>query len=350
MYTKALPTPEEVKLTLTLSPAQKKTVQTFRKQIQGLLQKQLPQVALILGPCSIHHYEGALQYAKHLLEIAPLLHPPFFLVMRVFTQKPRTAVGWKGYTYDPFLDYSYCIEEGIYLTRKLMLELTSLQIPIATELLDPFLFPFFDDLISWGFIGARSCFSQIHRVLASQACFPVGFKNSIEGDIEGAILGAKVAQQAHFSLSISKTGRLVKIQTLGNQDTHIVLRGSTKQSNWDTASIERAIQQMELYQLNHPLLVDCSHGNAKKQEENQKEGFFATLEQILKGNSWIAGAMLESYLEKGNQPFIAPFHPYLSVTDRCLSWKETYELLLQAKNLFTKKSYFSSNKTLFVQS
>ena len=336
-----LPSPQEIKEAFPLLEEDKAKIAFFRSTAKNICQKKEEKTALILGPCSIHSREGALEYSSCLEKLIPVLEKNFFVVMRVFTQKSRTSLGWKGFSYDPFLQGKEDLQQGIIETRKLMLELTRKNLPLATELLDPFLFPYFEDLVSWGFIGARTSLSQIHRIMASKAAFPVGFKNTTEGDIEGAIMGAKVASFSHTICDISPIGRLQEIKTLGNPFSHIVLRGSNKNSNFDPISVDQAVSLQKKHHIKAPLLIDCSHGNSQKNEERQREGFTSVITQILEGNGSIMGLMLESYLKKGKQPFSENIDPRISLTDGCLSWEESQELILWANELFSTHLYCS---------
>ena len=297
-----------------------------------LLNKKESRIALFLGPCSVHDEKEVLEYAYFLKEIQKELKEHFLILMRVFVEKSRTKDGWKGFFYDPNLDFSYEIEKGVLQTRKLFSELIQMAIPIACELLDPFVVPYYRDFISWGFIGARTSSSQPHRQMVSGLRFPVGFKNGIDGDLLQAIYGTFAAQKRQGHLSLSEEGKICKELTSGNPYTHLVLRGSTNASNYDQESIAKALSILERENLPQVLLVDCSHGNAKKTASLQKEAFTSIIHQIAAGNRSIRGVMLESFFQTGSQSLSVGgnLRKGLSVTDPCLGWEDTKELLYWA--------------------
>ncbi len=332
MHIDNLSTPSTVKKKLPLTPPLQEKIALFRKKAQEVSLRKDSQVALALGPCSIHHFEASLEYGSLLSSFFSKLHSLFFPLMRVFVQKPRTSLGWKGFCYDPFLDFSEDIEEGIFLSRKLMIELTKKNIPIATELLDPFLFPFFDDLITWGFIGARTTLSPIHRTLASTVNFPVGFKNTIEGSIEATATGIKVSQKRKKALVLSEEGTVQIQDAPGNPYSHLVLRGSLYEPNFSYSSIEKAKKLLLKEGLTPSFFIDCSHGNGI---EGQEKVFFTCIEYLLQKEKDLIGIMLESYWKKGKQLLSPKADPYISVTDACLSWEETEEMLEKALSLLS---------------
>ncbi len=315
---------------LPLPYGMQEKVKNFRERAKKICLREEESLALVIGPCSIHHFQASLEYASLLSELISKIEGNFFVLMRVFTQKARSCLGWKGLCYDPLLDSSENLEEGILLSRKLMIEISKKNIPIATELLDPFLFPFFDDLITWGFIGARTALSPIHRSLASIAPFPVGFKNPLDGSLEGSIAGIRVAKTAQKTLSICEDGFIVAKKSSGNPYSHLVLRGSSKGPNFHADSLEKAKDLLKKENLAPSYFIDCSHGNAV---EGQERAFFSSINHLLQGEKNLIGIMLESYLKAGKQTFSSSVDPYLSITDECLSWEETEELLLQASSL-----------------
>jgi 3-deoxy-7-phosphoheptulonate synthase len=287
-------------------------------------------LAVLVGPCSIHDVEAALDYARRLKELSQDVEDTLFLIMRVFLEKPRSKTGWKGILYDPFLDASHDIDSGLQIARELLVSLADLGIPAATELLDPLASFYLDDLITWGMIGARTSASQIHRQMASRLSFPVGFKNDLLGSLEPAIYGVLSSRKPHSQIGIDPFGRVSAISSSGNPLTHIVLRGSDKGPNFDAASIDYALKRLAEHGLDARLLIDCSHGNSGKNLERQKEAFISVIIEATDPDRGIAGLMLESHLLGGKQA--TPEDPSqlaygVSMTDPCLSWEETEALL-----------------------
>lgn len=323
--------PHELQSEFPLSQDRSAFIQSARRQAIATLHQKNNKIALLVGPCSIHDPNVALDYAHHLKTIFQKTQH-FFPVMRIFLEKPRTHKGWKGLIYDPHLDGSNDICRGLCIARKLLLDLTELKIPCATELLEPLVLPYFEDLITWGMIGARTSASQPHRQLASSLPFPVGFKNGVHGELDIAIHGILTAQDSHTYLSIDPEGRICSKKTNGNPHAHLVLRGSEGATNYDPASIDAASQALISQNLNPHILIDCSHGNSKKDHRLQSKVFQSVIEQISEGNQSISGLMLESHLEEGKQP-LGPFSSLrygVSITDSCIGWKETESLILWA--------------------
>jgi 3-deoxy-7-phosphoheptulonate synthase len=305
----------------------KQFVQNARAACRDILQRKDPRLAVIMGPCSIHDPNAAFEYAQRLKTLSNEIDDQFMLIMRVFIEKPRTCLGWKGYLYDPLLNGSYDIESGIRRSRELMLEITDLGVPIATEFLNPILSPFFDDLVSWGLIGARTSASQPHRQMASNFPFPVGFKNDCQGRIDEAIAAIIYSQNRHQYVAINEHGSLAKISSSGNKDSHLVLRGSVSASNYDSRSIQEALDQLTSQNIHTGLLIDCSHGNCGKNHERQAAVFTSVIKQAKTNNS-IAGLMLESHLFEGKQALGETLQYGVSITDPCIGWEETETLLL----------------------
>lgn len=323
-----LPTPAAIKSELPLTSPE--IIASFRQEAIDILQRKTPRLALLVGPCSVHESKSALEYAEKLKKLSCEIAPLFFPIMRLFFEKPRTRVGWKGMLYDPHLDGSHDIAAGIRKTRSLLLQVTALGVPCAAELLEPLALPYFDDLIVWGLIGARTSASQPHRQLASGLHFPVGFKNDCQGGFEEAISGILSSRTPHARLGIDASGHIASLPTNGNPWTHLVLRGSEKAPNYDASSIARAIQALREEHLEERLLIDCSHGNCGKNHMKQAQVFRHCVEQALHNPS-IMGLMLESHLFAGKQPFCAEESHALrygvSITDPCLGWEETEALL-----------------------
>jgi len=327
----SLPSPAALKRELPLSSTQKSFIAESRKNAAAILRHQDSRLACIIGPCSIHDPVSALEYAKKLKNLSFEVESSLFLVMRLFCEKARSSMGWKGLIYDPDLDGSCDLAKGLRVARGLFLLLADLQLPAAAELLDPLVVPYFDDLITWGFIGARTCASQPHRQLASSLSFPIGFKNSIYGEINAAIHGIESGRCPHTYFGIDKKGSIAALHSHGNPLTHLVLRGAESGPNFDAKSIESACLALKRHTLESRLLVDCSHGNSSKDHGRQALVFQNVLRQIDAGSRAIAGVMIESHLMAGNQrhpEHPASLHYGLSITDSCIGWEETQELLL----------------------
>lgn len=316
-----LPTPSDLIETFPLTKEEKRIVSLSRMTSEHLLKGEDDRLVIFAGPCSIHDPEIALEYASLLKQLSQRVDERIFLVMRVFLEKPRTQFGWKGYLYDPLLDGSDEIEKGLHRSRELLLKLVQMDVPIATEFLDPVLPAYTQDLVTWGIVGARTSSSQVHRQMASHLPMPIGFKNETDGTIDNAICAALAARHPQASIGIDENGQICSMKTSGNPYTHVVLRGSQTTSNYDHLSIHEAIQKQRLYGLNSRLLIDCAHGNSQKDPQKQQEVFINVLEQIQEGNNLIMGLMLESHLQGGNA---------LSLTDPCLDWKATEQLILWA--------------------
>jgi 3-deoxy-7-phosphoheptulonate synthase len=322
-----LPSPAQIKKEYPL-PANH-SISSWRKTASQILERTDPRLAAIIGPCSIHDSESAYEYAVRLKALSPEIDRTFFPIMRLFIEKPRTKLGWKGMLYDPHLDGSNDIAAGIRKSRALILKIAALGIPCATELLDPLVIPYFDDLIVWGLIGARTTASQPHRQMASGLNFPIGFKNDFRGDVDVAIAGILTARIPHSHIGIADDGHVASIQTRGNPLTHLVLRGSDLMPNYDPVSVKAALKSLEEHRLEPRLLIDCSHGNCGKDHRRQQIVFESVVEQALE-NRAIAGLMLESHLFPGKQPLTDdPSHlSYgVSITDPCMGWDETERLL-----------------------
>lgn len=338
--TEDLPTPNELRRSVPLSVAESHFVQKSRDQIVEILNGNDPRKILIVGPCSIHDVEGTLDYARKLKRLSQQVESSFLIVMRVYCEKPRTALGWKGFLHDPRLDGSHHIEEGLLETRKLMKAITALEVPIATEFLDPASPCYISDLVSWGCVGARTASSQIHRQMASHLPLPIGFKNSTEGNIDVAINGIDVASIPHTFIGLSGNGRLSLIRSFGNPHAHLVLRGGEKGPNYTPDHVLKALNQLKAKRL----IIDCSHDNSRKKHFNQITVFESVIDQMVEGTP-ICGMMLESYLEAGQQP-INPFKPLkygVSITDACLDFATTENLIINGHKKLETCSNSSSS-------
>jgi 3-deoxy-7-phosphoheptulonate synthase len=324
-----LPSYKELKCRFPLTDRQQGFIEQSRQMVRQILGGTDPRLLLIIGPCSIHDLSSAKEFATHLKKLSLEISPYFSLIMRVYCEKPRSSTGWKGFLYDPFLDGSHDIQQGIQWTRQLLLELADLQVPAATEFLDPLTAFYYDDLITWGSIGARTSSSQPHRQLASSLLMPIGIKNGVAGNLSAAVNGVSVASSPQTYLGLNLDGQLATIRTLGNQDTHIVLRGGDNGPNYDLSSVQEALRRLGVAQLPPRLLIDCSHQNSGKRYDKQPLVFQSILHQIVEGNSAIRGLLLESHLYEGNQPLLNPSHlKYgISITDGCLDWYSTERLI-----------------------
>lgn len=326
---------------------------TFPMHARSLAERVLlgkeKRLAVLVGPCSIHDPLAAKEYGRRLKELSLDVENNLFLVMRVFLEKPRSRTGWKGILYDPHLDASNDIESGLRIARQLLIDLAVLGIPTATELLDPLASFYIDDLISWGVIGARTSASPPHRQMASRLLCPVGFKNDLLGHLEPAIFGAIASRRPHSQIGLDPFGRASSMESMGNPFTHIILRGSNTQPNFDPLSVELALKQLAEHHLEPRLLIDCSHGNSGKNLERQKAAFVSVIDQAVgRSSGGIAGAMLESHLVEGKQSLTEDPNELIygmSITDPCLSWEETEELIRWAD----EKLSFAPTSMSFVQ-
>lgn len=326
-----LPTPKELKLDLPLR--HQEFIDGARRCARDILSGKDKRFLIIAGPCSVHDPQEALDYAHRFKQLSEEVKQTCFLVMRAYVEKPRTTTGWKGFLYDPYLNGTNDIKTGFYKSRELFLALAELGVPVATEYVDPLTAPYFDDLITWGFIGARTSASQTHRQLASMLAFPVGFKNGTDGNIDPAINGVVAARNSHSFISLNAEGQLCKTQSKGNPLTHVVLRGSTDEANFDPLSVNAILKKMARAGVASRLIIDCAHGNSQKQHDRQKHAFQSALAQVVEGNSNIMGVMLESHLEAGNQPLgddVSSLRYAVSITDPCIDWDSTVELVKEA--------------------
>src|SRR5688572_10176470 len=301
--TRALPSPAALLAELPKTEAQAEFVTRARREIHRLIFTDDKRFLLIVGPCSIHDLKAGRVYAKQLAELAREVADRVMIVMRVYFEKPRTTVGWKGLIMDPHLDGTHDIAEGLRLARTFLRDVLDLGLPTATELLDPITPQYIADLICWSAIGARTAESQTHRQMASGLSMPLGFKNGTDGSIQTGINAIKAAAQPHTFLGVNLDGRASAIVTQGNRDCHIVLRGGTDGPNYSAAHIARTEELLERAGLPKSILVDCSHDNSVKRPERQPEVLRELLAQIAAGSRSIMGAMIESNLEAGNQPF-----------------------------------------------
>lgn len=324
----SLITPQTLADEYPISLAVAENVTMSRKRIEAILSGDDSRLLVIVGPCSIHDIDAALEYAQKLTVLREKYHHRLEIVMRTYFEKPRTVVGWKGLISDPNLDNSCQVNKGIRLARKLLIDVNQLGIPTATEFLDMVTGQYIADLISWGAIGARTTESQIHREMASALSCPVGFKNGTDGNTRIAIDAIRAARTGHMFLSPDKTGQMTIYQTQGNPYGHIIMRGG-KRPNYSAGDIADACDKLREFDLPEHLVVDFSHGNCQKIHRRQLDVARDIAQQIKDGSSAIAGVMAESFLLEGTQKMIAgqPLTYGQSITDPCLSWQDT-ELLL----------------------
>ena len=325
---KELRLPSELLEKLPASTAITDNIVATRSAIHKILHSADDRLLVIMGPCSIHDYDAGLAYARRLVAMRPRYEQELLLVMRVYFEKPRTTVGWKGLINDPFLDGSYRINEGLDLARRFLLDVNALGMPAGTEFLDVITPQYTADLVSWGAIGARTTESQIHRELASGLSCPVGFKNGTDGNIRIAVDAIKAAASPHHFLSVTKEGRSAIISTSGNEDCHVILRGG-KVPNYDAASVEDASRELGNAGLAAKIMIDCSHANSLKQFKRQIDVIADIRSQIATGDDRIIGVMIESHLHEGRQDLIpgCELEYGKSITDACLGWDDSIALL-----------------------
>jgi 3-deoxy-7-phosphoheptulonate synthase len=328
-----LPSPAEVRAHLPLSRVAENTVLAGRDAVRAILDRGDPRLFVVVGPCSIHDPHAALEYAARLAALAREVEDTLLLVMRVYFEKPRTSVGWKGFVNDPRMDDSFRIDEGLVLARELLMRIAELGLPAGTEALDPICPQYLSDLVSWYAIGARTTESQTHREMASGLSAPVGFKNGTDGGLEVAINAIQSAKRPHGFLGVNQAGRTAVVRSRGNAYGHLVLRGGGGRPNYDTVSVRLAEAALARAGLAQNLVIDCSHANSMKDAGLQPLVLHDVVHQILEGNRSIVGLMLESNLFAGNQPIpedLAQLRYGVSVTDACIDWPTTEQTLRRA--------------------
>jgi 3-deoxy-7-phosphoheptulonate synthase len=322
--------PEKVQSELPLSANASRVTSTGRLAIHNILHGQDDRLVVICGPCSIHDPVAAIEYAKKLKPLADDLADNLLIVMRVYFEKPRTTVGWKGLINDPNLDNSFDINKGVRVARQLLLDINEIGLPAGTEFLDLISPQYFGDLIAWGAIGARTTESQGHRELASGLSCPVGFKNGTSGNIKIAVDAIGAASRPHHFLSVTKSGHSAIVATEGNEDCHVILRGG-KLPNFDSESVSAASDVLEAAKLPASLMIDFSHANSLKQHKNQLNVSSNVAKQLENGEQRISGVMIESHLIEGNQQMVEGQEPTYgqSITDACIGWDDTETVLRQ---------------------
>ena len=328
-----LPPPEHLIRFFPISGTPVETlVGDTRRRIRHIMQGKDDRLLVIMGPCSIHDPAAALEYARKLREQRERYADSLEIVMRVYFEKPRTTVGWKGLINDPYLDESYRIDEGLRIARQLLLEINRLGMPAGSEFLDVISPQYIGDLISWGAIGARTTESQVHRELSSGISAPIGFKNGTDGNIRIATDAIQAAARPHHFLSVHKNGQVAIVETRGNRDCHVILRGG-KAPNYDAAHVEAACRDLEAAKLPCTLMVDCSHANSSKQHERQVDVARDVAAQLASGSRRVFGVMVESHLNPGAQKFSPgkddpiKLHYGQSITDACLGWEHSLQVL-----------------------
>lgn len=325
-------TPDALKDKLPLSDNARRFIRQSRQEIADIIHKRDHRLLVVCGPCSIHDIEAAKEYAKRLKALSEELKDQLYIVMRVYFEKPRTTVGWKGLINDPHLDGSFDIEHGLHVGRQLLVDLAEMEIPLATEALDPISPQYLSDTFSWAAIGARTTESQTHREMASGLSMPIGFKNGTDGSLSTAINAMQAASSSHRFMGISRDGQVSLLTTQGNGNGHVILRGG-KQTNYDSVSVAECEEELNKVGLDAALMVDCSHANSRKDYRRQPLVAEDVIHQIRQGNRSIIGLMIESHINEGNQSAELPLDQMaygVSITDACINWDSTEALLRHA--------------------
>ncbi|SDI99292.1 3-deoxy-D-arabinoheptulosonate-7-phosphate synthase [Ferrimonas sediminum] len=326
-----LTTPEQLKQQLPLSEQAYRYINGARAKVADIVHKRDNRLLVVTGPCSIHDVASAKEYALKLKTLHDDLSDQMYILMRVYFEKPRTTVGWKGLINDPDMDNSFDVEKGLRNARELLIWLAELGLPVATEALDPISPQYLGELFSWSAIGARTTESQTHREMASGLSMPVGFKNGTDGKLDVAMNALQSAASGHRFMGINQAGQVALMQTQGNPDGHVILRGG-KQPNYDSVNVELCTRQLHEAGLTSRLMVDCSHGNSSKDHRRQPLVAQNVFNQIQEGNTSIIGIMLESHLKAGSQSSELPkaeMEYGVSITDACIDWDDTEQLLRQ---------------------
>jgi 3-deoxy-7-phosphoheptulonate synthase len=324
--------PRVIKERLPMTAECNRTVVEGRATVKSILQREDRRLLVVVGPCSVHDPKGAFAYAQKLAALREELRDRLDIIMRVYFEKPRTTVGWKGLINDPHLDGTYDIESGLMQARRLLLDIAQLGLPAGTEFLDAIVPQYIADLVSWAAIGARTTESQTHREMASGLSMPVGFKNGTDGSLQIALDAMQAARAPHSFLGVDQDGFSSIVRTKGNRFGHVVLRGGRGRTNYDPGSIAEAVAALEKAGQDPVVMVDCSHANSGKQHAQQEEVARNVVAQRADGNKALIGLMVESYLNEGNQPVpanLADLRPGVSITDACVNW-ETTERILRA--------------------
>ena len=329
-------TPEQLKRRLPVPETVREQVTQHRDSVREIVEKTDKRLLVVVGPCSIHDPESAIEYAERLTEERKKFNENLLLIMRVYFEKPRTTVGWKGLINDPDINESFNIAKGVEIARKLLIDIANLGLPAGTEFLDPISPQYVTDVISWGAIGARTAESQIHRELASGLSCPIGIKNGTDGGLKAAIDGIQAANHSHVFLGATKEADIAMLKTAGNIDTHIILRGG-KTTNYDKDSVENTLIALREAEVNESIMIDASHGNSQKKFKKQIPVIDSISNQIIEGNKNIKGIMIESHLNEGNQKISDNLKYGQSITDACMGWEDTIKCLENLNTAVDKK-------------
>ena len=334
-------TPRELKVHLPTSDTANATVARSRERVIRILRQEDPRLLVVIGPCSIHDEKSALEYAARLNALRKEFADRMEIVMRVYFEKPRTTIGWKGLINDPHLDGSQDIETGLKIARKLLLGITGMGLPAATEFLDPIVPQYTADLVTWAAVGARTTESQTHREMASGLSMPIGLKNSTDGSLQVAIDAMGATRHPHSFLGINEDGVTSIVRTTGNPHAHVVLRGGRAKTNYDAESIRAAEEKLKSETLPPVLMVDCSHANSEKQHARQEDVWRSVIQQRVEGTRSLVGLMVESHLNEGNQPIpknLQDLRYGVSITDSCIGWETTERMLRWAHEALSKET------------
>jgi 3-deoxy-7-phosphoheptulonate synthase len=331
--------PVEMKREFPMTDASNRTVIDSRRAVEDIIHRRDDRLLAVVGPCSIHDTDAALEYAGRLQAVRERIQDKIYVVMRVYFEKPRTKLGWRGLILDPYLDGSYDVEEGLRRARKLLLDITGMGLPAGSEMLDPIVPQYIDDLVSWASIGARTTESQTHREMASGLSMPVGFKNGTDGDVRTAVNALASSRHPHSFIGTDQQGQTSVLETAGNDTSHIILRGGKDGPNYRAHHIDAACAVLREAGVDPSVMVDCSHGNSRKNHSRQTEVLESVVNQRAEGRREIMGIMLESNLVEGRQPI--PEDPGdlvygCSITDPCLGWEATEEILLWAHETLSR--------------
>ena len=331
-----VPAPYELVNKYPINDEISKLVYGTRNEISQILHNKDDRLFVVVGPCSIHDPDSALEYAEKLAIENNKLSKNILVIMRVYFEKPRTTVGWKGLINDPDINETFNITKGIEMARRLLINIAELGLPAGTEFLDPISPQYVTDVISWGAIGARTAESQIHRELASGLSCPIGIKNGTDGSLKAAIDGIQAANHSHVFLGATKEADIAMLKTAGNNDTHIILRGG-KEPNYDSESVKNTITALREAEVNESIMIDASHGNSQKKFKQQIPVVESICDQVLKGNDNIKGVMIESHLNEGNQKISESLKYGQSITDACMGWEDTVMCLEMLSDVIDKR-------------
>jgi 3-deoxy-7-phosphoheptulonate synthase len=331
--------PGELKQRYPLPDDSAELVYESRETVKKIVNREDSRILGIIGPCSIHDTKAALEYAQKLAKLREKVKDKIYIIMRVYFEKPRTTIGWRGLIVDPQMDGSYEIAAGLEMARKTLIDITRLGVPAGSEMLDPYVPQYIDDLVSWAAIGARTTESQTHRNLASGLSMPVGFKNGTSGNLELAVNAMQSAVHPASFIGIDQQGNTCVLSTTGNDACHLILRGGRSGPNYHEEDVENAEQMMRNAQLTPSVVVDCSHSNSGKKSSRQRRVLRSIIDQVLRGQEVLSGFMLESNLFEGRQEIpenLAQLKYGVSVTDECIGWDETEKLVMQAYHNLSK--------------